>query len=180
MRSFFNFAKTTVIGGIIFFIPFTIIVYAIKEINNTLYEIVSPLMISLGITSIGGKILVITSIIFLVLLICFIAGLIVKMRFAKKANSYLDSLALKYIPGYSKLRVDVLKKIDETQIKEEPAFYDRWQAVMIKHGAEWRISFIVEESKEGLLTVFEPASAEIQNGIIKIISKDETESLPIE
>jgi uncharacterized membrane protein len=180
MKSSLNFVKTTIIGGIVFLIPFAIVVYVIQQIYSTLYEVVSPLLTSLGIQSIAGGIITVIVIILLILLISFTAGLIVKMSFAKRTGAFFENLALRYIPGYNKLRADVLKNVNKKLAQDETNFYDKWQAVIIKDNAGWKIAFIVEETKENIITIFEPHSADLLKGAVKMISKEDIKSIPIE
>ncbi len=176
MRSSWKFVRTTVIGGVIFLIPFPIMVYALKEIFGFLFEIVSPAMTALGIQSVVGKIAAILVVAALILIICFIAGLIVKLSFAKKAQTYFDGIALKCIPGYDKLRVDIHKKVNS----DAPNFYDGWKAVFLKYGHEWKIGFIIEETTKGMLTIFEPHTADLLKGELKMILKQDVSLVSIE
>ncbi len=180
MKSFLNFVKTTIIGGVIFLIPFAIVVYVIKQIYSSLYETVSPVLDSLGIQSIGGGILTVFVIILIILLISFTAGFIVRMSFARRTSAFFENFAIAYIPGYDKLKRDVLKKVNNNLGENEAEFYDKWQAVIIKDNLEWKIAFIVEETKENILTIFEPHSADLQKGAVKMISKDDFISIPID
>jgi uncharacterized membrane protein len=176
MRSSWNFVRTTVIGGVIFLIPFPIMVYALKEIFGFLYEIVSPVVISLGIQSVIGKIAVVIAVAFIILILCFVAGLIVKLSFAKKAQKYFDGLALKFIPGYDKLRVDIHKKVNS----DVSNFYDGWKAAFVKYDTEWKIGFIIEETSAGILTIFEPHTSDLLKGEIKMIMKGYVSLVSIE
>lgn len=173
MKSFLNFVKTTIYGGILFVIPFTIIIYIFKDIYNNLYKIVAPIAISAGVESFFGKIAVIISVIIVLLLICFLMGLIVKFGFGKRLHDLLDKFALTFIPGYDKMKAEAIKKVDKNLLDKTVNVYDEWKSVIMKLNLEWKIVFIVEENENGLITIFEPGSPEFLKGGTKIISKSD-------
>lgn len=180
LKSIIPFLKTTIYGGVLFLVPITIIFYILNDFYKSLYKMVSPIVVSIGVEKIGGKIAVIFIVIFLLMLICFLAGLIVKLGVGKRMNEYIDGLALKFIPGYDKLKAETVKTVDKKVIGKVVNIYDDWQAVFMKYNIEWKIAFIIEESDEGLLTIFEPGSPEFLKGTTKLIAKEDLITIPIE
>ncbi|MBS1518858.1 MAG: hypothetical protein JSS91_12280 [Bacteroidetes bacterium] len=180
MKTVFSFIKTTVYGGILFLIPLTIIIVVLDNIYKKIFKIVSPIAVAVGVEKLGGKIAVILIVVFLLILICFIAGLILKLGFGKKLHNKIEDIALKFIPGYEKLKSETIKKVDENITGKVKNVYDDWNAVIMKFNSEWKIVFIVEESEKGLVTVFEPGSPDFLKGSTKILSDSEIEIIPID
>ena len=58
--------------------------------------------------------------------------------------------------------------------------YDDWGSVMIKLNKEWKIVFIIEESANGLLIIFEPGAPDFLKGSTKIISESDISLFPID
>lgn len=180
MKSFLNFAKTTVYGGVLFLIPLTIIIYILKDIYTSIYKIVAPIAVSLGVERFFGKLAVIFAVIAVLLLICFIAGLIVRLGFAKRFHDRLDNIAVTFIPGYKQMKTDTIKQVDKKLLDKVVNVYDEWNTVMMKINLEWKIVFIIEENENGFITIFEPGSPDFLKGVTKIISKTDISMFPID
>ncbi|HMQ67756.1 MAG TPA: hypothetical protein PKA90_02430 [Ignavibacteria bacterium] len=180
MRSFLDYAKTTIYGGVLFLIPLTVIIYIVEDIYTSIYKIVAPVAVSVGVERLLGKLAVIIAVIFILLLICFLAGLIVKFGFAKKFHDKLDNIASTFIPGYKQMKTETIKQVDKKLLDKTVNIYDNWQTVMMKINLEWKIVFIVEENDNGFLTIFEPGAPDFLKGGTKIISKSDVSLIEID
>jgi len=116
MKSVLFFIKTTVKGGIIFFLPLVFIAIAIEKVVVVFTKIISPLAIKLGIDNIAGKATVTILIVIIVLFICFFGGLLMKIRKLQKLNEALDKKLMELVPSYSQIKE---KAADRADAKDE-------------------------------------------------------------
>lgn len=161
--------KTTIYGGIIFLIPFTVILIVLDKIIGKINASISPLVEKAGVEGFWGAFTVTIFSILIILIICFIAGLIIKLNFTQKFHNKLDNLAIQFIPGYDKLKSEALKKVDTKFGKSEGNIYDSWKAVLLKEENKWSIAFVIDEDKNGFVTLFFPDSPNPMTGKVKII-----------
>ena len=101
MKSKLSIAKTTVIGGIIFLIPLIILVIIMEKALGIMTVLSKPLSVLIPIESIAGIAVVDLITVAIIIILCFIAGLISKTAFASKIIQRIESNILKKIPFYS-------------------------------------------------------------------------------
>ena len=117
MQSIWFFIKTTVKGGIFFFLPLFFIFMVIEKAFIVLSKVISPLAIKFGIHNIAGRASIGILIVIVIILICFIGGLLTRIRQLKKLNERLDETLTDLLPQYrilksktDSLRVDEVNK----------------------------------------------------------------------
>jgi uncharacterized membrane protein len=84
--------------------------------------------------------------VFLLVLVCFIAGLLIRSSRIKKQMGKLEDNLLIFIPGYSLMKSIATDAIGETN-------ENGLKPIIVKDGDCWKIGFLVEE-KNGMSTVF--------------------------
>ena len=112
MKSILFFIKTTVKGGIIFFLPIVFIAIAIEKVAVVFTKIISPLALKFGIDKIAGKATITILIVIVVLLICFFGGLLMKIRKLQTLNKKLDKKLTELIPTYGEIKSKAAGKLD--------------------------------------------------------------------
>ena len=91
--------RTTIIGGMIFLIPIAIFVAVIGHGLKITGAIAKPLAAVLPVDMIGGFAVANVLAIVLLLLICFIAGLLARLALARKAVDALEANVLARLPA---------------------------------------------------------------------------------
>jgi uncharacterized membrane protein len=106
----------------------------------------------------------------LIVLVCFLAGLVAKTERAKRMVSSLESRVLTNIPIY-----DVIKaKIQGTiQASQEAGM----TPVLTRFDDQWQIAMEVERLADGRVAVFLPGSPDPWSGAVSIVSGDRVEPL---
>jgi uncharacterized membrane protein len=160
MKSILSFLRTTITGGILFLLPVVLVVTIFIKIQQVLLKISAPLArrlpdIFFGID--GSEILAIL----LLILLCFLCGLLFKTDFFKKIISTLEDKILSFLPGYSLMKSIASDSLDKGN-------KDGLKAVIVQDEDKWNIGFLVEEA-EGLCTVFIPEAPQSSSGEIKIV-----------
>lgn len=97
MNNRLGFIKTTVVGGFVFLIPAVIVVVSGKVIG-TLKTPARALAPVLGIESFVGGLVLNLLALAVIILLCFVAGLLARRASAKHTRSKLDSTLLNSSP----------------------------------------------------------------------------------
>lgn len=145
MKSILQFFRTTISGGILFLLPIVLLIVMFGKAHQIMVKLTGPLASQLPDRILGldgSRILALV----LLILVCFIAGLLIKSPRLKKQMEKLEENLLVYIPGYILLKsiaADTMGETDEKGLKP----------IMVKDGDCFKIGFLVEE-KNGMCTVF--------------------------
>lgn len=160
MKSIFQFLRTTLSGGILFLLPIVLLITILNKAHLMLVKISAPLakMLPDFILGIDGSRLLA---ILLLVMGCFIGGLLIRSPRVKRGVSTLEENVLSYLPGYS-----LVKSIAADAIGEK--IEHSMTTVLVQDGDTWNIGFLVEEG-EGLCTVFFPEAPRHDSGEVKIV-----------
>ena len=104
MQKFFNFVKTTVIGGLVVIIPVAILIYAVGEIFVTLIDVTTPLTSWMPFHPAVNALLASTAAIAITVAIFFLAGLLVNTLWGNAVRNWLEKKIFSRIPMYSALK----------------------------------------------------------------------------
>lgn len=161
MKTILDFIKTTVTGGLLFLIPLVLIVMVIGKAFRMLRPLLQRGVVSLHVETVLG-VAVLTILTGLVLaLICFAAGLLIRLDKMKRFKKMTEELILKFVPGFEYLRAIAGQQVTETN--------HTLRAILLQDGEAWVIAFIVEEDPDGYTTVFIPESPRADSGNTKIL-----------
>ena len=104
MKVFYQFLKTTIGGGILFFLPIVVIYITIEKVIEVFTKVITPIATKLGIENFAGKATISLLIALAVLFICFIGGLLMKIRQLEKLNQKLDETLTQILPAYTDIK----------------------------------------------------------------------------
>jgi len=168
-----GFLKTTIIGGLIFLIPFVLIVSVLGKAIKTMIVVARPLEKMIPLESIGGIAVVHILAILLLVLICFLAGLFARSSTGKRAFDWLDSKLIMMIPGYSFIKgfAGTIEK-DESKTVMIP--------VLAKLDDQTLLGFEVERLSDGQVVVFLPGSPDTTSGTVAYMTEDRIQKLDID
>ena len=165
-----NFLKSTIIGGLIFVIPFIIIVTLLLKVTKIMMIIAAPLDSLIPIDQIGGVALANILAWILVIIICFLAGLAAKSLYAKRIYESIDSKLRLLIPGYAFIK-------GMTGSLEENSGDKYLIPVMVKLDDSAQIGFEVERLDNGLVVVYLPGAPNPGSGNVVYMTEDRIEKL---
>jgi uncharacterized membrane protein len=170
MKSILQFIRTTLSGGILFLLPIVLILVLFNKAHLIMVKLSAPLATLLpdhilGLD--GSRILALV----LLLLICFIAGLLIRSPRLKKQIGKLEENLLVYIPGYIMLKsiaADTMGESDENNLKP----------IIVKDGDCFKIGFLIEE-KNGWSTVFIADAPRHDSGEVLIFPSELVRQIPL-
>ena len=129
--------RTTVVGGIIFLIPIAIFVAVIGQGLKITGALAKPVADVLPVNVIGGIATAHVLAVALLLLICFMAGLLARLALARNAVDALEANVLVRLPAYALLKT-------KTQSMLSPEDIEGMSVVVVRFDDLWQIGFEIE------------------------------------
>ncbi|UXX79135.1 DUF502 domain-containing protein [Reichenbachiella carrageenanivorans] len=166
------FAKTTLVGGFLLIVPFGILFVLFDKALNLFRTIVAPIAGLIPIEHIGGITLNRILAFFVLLFLCFIAGLLAKTRVAAEKREWLEQKLQSVIPGYS-----LIKGMTETIAGLESNNMN--DVVMVDIEEVWQIGFLMGKIDDDLSTVFLPGAPSPLSGDVVFVKNERIRKLNI-
>lgn len=146
IKSLAEFTKTTLIGGLLIVLPLYLSILLLAKTIKGLLALIAPVTAQLPPTMELRQVVGIL----LVLLVCFVAGLLVRTGPGLRAKNAIERNLLERIPGYALIRGLAVRVAGR---QEDETF-----AVALVEIEEALVpAFIVEEHDDGAYTVFVPS-----------------------
>ena len=164
--------RTTIIGGMIFLIPIAIFVAVIGHGLKITGAIAKPLAAVLPVDMIGGLAVANVLAIVLLLLICFVAGLLARLALARKAVDALEANVLARLPAYALLKT-------KTQSMLSPDDIEGMSVAVVRFDDLWQIGFEIERIEGGKVALFLPGSPDPWSGSVCIAEADRVTPLDL-
>lgn len=161
MSRFKNFIGTTLIGGIAVILPVALSAFLLKWLFKVVISIIRPLTLLVFAKSNIQVALADTIVIAIILLTCFVLGMIVKTRLGVFFQELIDDYILKFIPGYSIIKETVLQFLGRKKFPFSPV-------VMVRafENDTLMTGFITDEHPDGRCTVFVPTGPNVTTGFV--------------
>ncbi|MBU4037214.1 MAG: hypothetical protein KKA35_12375, partial [Proteobacteria bacterium] len=109
MERFKSFFKTSLIGGITVILPIFIFVIVTKWLFGWVTDIILPVTRLVVTQSHLSKFIADALVIVLIVITCFIVGIIVKTKVGQYIHTNLEKRILKIAPGYSIIKETVMQ-----------------------------------------------------------------------
>ena len=170
MRTFAQFIKTVLIGGLLVLFPLFACLYLLARIAWALTDFIKPLVGFLPESRFIGVAIADVASILILLLLCFVAGLIVRTSAGSSLGRQLTRF-FNRIPGYR-----MFGRIARIMFDVEDT---RGTPVVVHQGNTKQIGFLMEEHSTDELTVFFPDAPNPFSGSIVIVRADAVERLEV-
>lgn len=159
MKSILKFFQTTLIGGALFLVPLMVLVIILGKALNLAHKVADPVAEQIPIgTIIGFKMPVLIAIL-VVLLFCFVAGIVARGMHIQRIIKSMEDLVLSNIPGY-----DIIKSTSESILGAESA--SAQPVVLAQFDDGWQMGLRIDELDNGLIVVFVPDAPSPRSGSI--------------
>jgi len=169
----FQFIRTTVLGGIIFLIPVIIFIAVIRKALELTNKLAMPLAKLLPVDSVGDLAITNLLAVLILVMICFLAGLAAKTKYARSLVKSLETNFLEKIPAYA-----VVKTKAETMLSREGAV-EGMKPVMVRFDDSWQIAFEIERIEDGRAVIFLPGSPDPWSGAVSMVAIERITTLDI-
>ncbi len=161
MKPVFAFLKTTLIGGLLMLLPSWLLILLVAKAVGFIKSLAAPLVTRLPKTINFPTLIAVL----LLLLVCFLTGLIMRTALGRRGADAIESHLLKRIPGYTFLRGLTHRFAGD---KEEESFAVCLAAI----GDTLVPALLVEEHPGEQCTVFVPSAPTPGVGVIYIIPRE--------
>lgn len=169
MKRLFLIIKTTIVGGILFLIPLILIIMIVGKARAIAKTLIHPMInrldekFDLRFENLAATIIVIG--------ICFLAGLLARIRVAKKMVSSVENNILSHMPGYNFMKsfgADIMGQGEND-----------WKPVTVRLDDTWQIGFLIDDISEEVCAVFIPDAPKPWSGTITYVTSDRIKVLNI-
>jgi uncharacterized membrane protein len=168
MKDIVGFIKTTLIGGALVILPLVLVALLLQRAIGTAHKALKPLAAHLP----GGTVLPDLLAIALVILVCFLAGLLIRTAIGRRFRDVLERRLYDRVPGYKLLKaIGGGTFTDKEGRSIQPAFAE------IAGGLA--PAFIMERHGDGRFTVFVPSCPTPAVGSLYVLPADKVHPLDV-
>jgi len=165
-----KFILTTVLGGVLFLIPFVLVVVLLGKGFMIMRTIAEKVDMLLPWDSVAGLPIVDVLAVLFLISCCFIAGLVARSSWARDLRNRVDDLLLQLVPGYA-----WIKGMTGSVSNEEAAA--GFKPVWIRLDDQYQVGFEVERCEGDLVAVFLPGAPDPRTGTLSYVESDRIEDL---
>jgi uncharacterized membrane protein len=153
------------VGGILFLVPIALLVIILGKVVTALQKILSPILKSFpDIVVAGFPVLHRLAALLILMLICFVAGLLARTQAAHRSINWLEHSILGYVPGY---------KFINTMVKNMTGLEEKEMDIVLARVDDgWQLSFLIEQINNDMYTVFVPDVPNPWSGSVYHLEKD--------
>ncbi|MEQ9066651.1 MAG: DUF502 domain-containing protein [Gimesia chilikensis] len=173
VKKSFGFLKTTAIGGLIFLLPLIVIGILVGQIAPIVLAVANVLSIYIDTTDPAGVALLFALSIAIVVLMCFLAGVIARWSIGQKLSRFMEKNLIILFPRYAIYREQLKGSIGGEHNKPELI------PVLVRFDDVTRLAFEAERTEGSLVSIFLPGSPDPWTGNVIFMSPDRVERLDI-
>jgi len=162
-----RFFRTTLIGGILFLFPVSALVLVLAKPVAQARKLVEPIGDKLPFESIVGLETPLLLALLLIVLLCFLSGLLATTTLARKGIEKAEAAILSKVPGY-----ELLKSLSLSLVGKEGDV--NYPVVMLTIDGIGQFALLIEEGngEDGLATVFVPDAPSPRSGGVFFVPGD--------
>ena len=161
--------RTTVLGGLVFLVPFIIIIVIGGKAIAVMRTIAQPIAAQLGIDHIGAVAIIDLLAVVLLVGVCYLAGLLATWGHSHRLHQTFDRILLELFPRYTfiksmteSLGVETVEKTLET--------------VLVHFDDQSQIAFEVERHDEWVV-VYLPGSPDPWSGAVSLVKPERVQHI---
>lgn len=170
-KSFSEFLKATLIGGLLFLVPGVLIVIILGKAMQLARRVTEPSYDALPDAVFGVGVATVISVLVLVL-IAFVAGLLARTKFGKRIGASLEHSLLGGLPQYQ-----MVKSMAEGMAQVEST--DNVTPVLVSVEDAWQIGYLLEPLENGWVAAFLPQAPTPMSGNVMYLPADRVRPLAI-
>lgn len=156
-----TFFKLTLFGGLAVILPITIIFVVFRWLYFKIVNLIQPLIDMIPVKSAFLEFLIGLAVVLLLIMICFLIGLIVKTGIGKWIHEKLETKILKFAPGYNMVKETIMQFLGR---KKSP--FSSVAMVQIFENRTLATAFVTDQHEDGSVTVFVPTGPNPTSGQI--------------
>lgn len=172
-----RFVKTTVLGGIVFLVPLAVLVLLAVKAAGLLRRLAQPVARVLPVKSALGFLTADVVVIALLLLTCFLAGLLAHLSVARRLITKAEAGVLWHVPGYG--LVKALTDSVDTGTTDGGSLRATMRPILAHFDDYTQLAFEVDRLDDGRRIVYLPSAPEPRAGTVLVLDAARVEPLPL-
>jgi uncharacterized membrane protein len=172
MRAFVRMVATIVVGGVLFLVPVVLSVVVVGQALKLAAKILAPIAHLMPTGSVVGFATANVVAATLVLVACFVAGLVARTRPGMLVGRRVERAVLQKMPGFT-----FVKSAAQGFVGLEGGSEVQTALARVEDG--WVPAFVVERHRSGLLTVFVPSVPTPAAGAIYLLEAERVRLLDV-
>ncbi|WP_254509291.1 DUF502 domain-containing protein [Anatilimnocola floriformis] len=171
LRRVINFVKSTVVGGIFVLVPLVLLCVVLGQAATFAYEIIHPVILLMPVHNASTVSLAFAIAILVVVLVCFLAGLLARTAVSQWFVGSLEQVILTFVPGYG-----LMKSMGQGWVGirgEEPH-----QPVLVQFDDSAQIGFLMDTLADGRQVIFVPDVPTPWSGTLVLMAAERISPLP--
>lgn len=163
-----------ILGGVFFLLPLLAIIILVTRGVRLVVPLGQSLVEFFKIETLFGAATIGVFSVFILLLICYVSGLLVSRGFLRTWSSSVEEKLFLMFPNFQMVKYQLIKDADK--------FIDRhWDAVLLEQEGSFKIAFITDTKApdEDIVTFFIPDAPRIDAGEVCYMAKNECSYHPI-
>jgi len=170
MKSIFKIIKATFLGGILFLAPLVVLLVILEKGYGIIQKVTLPLVNNLPKVKVLGLALQELIGILIIIVICFLAGLLARTAKARELIQKLEDGILSFVPGYSFMK-SMNENIMGIESKED------LKVILVPTDAGLQFAFLIEQIDENNFTVFVPDAPNPWSGSVVFVEKKDIKEI---
>lgn len=173
MKSTFNMIKTTVLGGLLFLIPLAVVLVVLGKLAGVMRVAAEPFDAVVPVDSVLGVVLANVLAVALIVVVCFVAGLIAMNRLGQRVTETVENGLLAAVPAYTFVKgfTDSVAETDEMSSTFIP--------ILVKFDDHAMLAFETERTAEDHVVVYLPGSPNPWSGNVVYVEAERVSPLDI-
>lgn len=167
-----NPVRTTIVGGLIFLLPFVVVVLIVGKAFSLMRAIAQPVAVALGIDRIGAFAVIDLLAILLLLGICYLAGLVATSGRGRNLHRTFDARLLDMFPRYG-----FIKSLTESLGGD--GSQQTLKVVLVHFDDQSQLGFEVERS-DTRVVVYLPGSPDPWSGAVCFVEPARVKPLDVD
>jgi uncharacterized membrane protein len=169
VKGFGRYLRQTAIAGVFLLIPFLVLYVLFEKVYTRVHPVVHRAAVRLGWERILGSMTVSILSILALLLLCFAAGLLVRLPAFAAFRNWIENSLLRFLPGYDYVKMILAEKLGAEQ--------DAKAEMVLAEIDGWQPAMLVERTPDGLCVVYVPGAPHAADGSIHVVAAESVRRL---
>lgn len=171
MGGILRFARTTALGGLVFLLPLIVVLALLAEAFRIVLDVAEPLSRLVPLERIGGVAVASLLAVLLLVLLCFLVGLLARTTIARRLRGRLEAKVLAGVPFYA-----FVKSMFSSAAPADGE--EGLKPVLVRFDDYGQIAFEVERLAGGEVVVFLPSAPNPWTGVVQLVAAERVTALP--
>jgi uncharacterized membrane protein len=168
MRNFLSFARTVILGGVLFLVPFVLLVVVLERAFVFAHRFLAPVAQHFPENPVLGVAGAAVAAALVLPVLCFGAGLVARTAGGQRFFLRIEESILSRVPGYTMYR----GALDDLERNLKTLGSQSTRAVLVRIEDAWQIGFVSDELDSGELAVFVPGAPSPMSGSLFFLEPD--------